>query len=122
MQWIFMLIGLVLGASIGESFSAGLFGILVMNAHRGLPVDESSFATLEQRLATVPFGPPNINTLIGAARDFADGHILVDSNVVERIFRAAMSNPLLTDSSRSQLVYEFGNLPPQIRPKVELKQ
>ena len=28
MQWIFMLIGLVLGASIGESFSAGLFGIL----------------------------------------------------------------------------------------------
>lgn len=106
-------------ADNGPSSIAGLFGILVMNAHRELPVDESSFESLEQRLATVPFGPPNMNTLIGAARDMADGHIVVDSRVVDRIYRAAMSNPLLTVASRSQIIFEFGNLPPQIRPKME---
>ncbi|MBK8894754.1 MAG: hypothetical protein IPN64_12100 [Propionivibrio sp.] len=49
--------------------------------------------TLEQRLATVPLGPPNMNTLIGAARDIADGHILLDPKIVDRILRAALSNP-----------------------------
>ena len=101
---------------------AGLFGILAMNAHRGLPVDESSLEILEQRLATVRFGPPNTNTLIGAARDFADGHILIDSKVITRIFHATMSNPLLTDSSRNQLISEFGKLPQQIRPRVETEK
>lgn len=105
-------------ADNGPSSIAGLFGILAMNAHRGLPVDESSLEALEQRLATVPFGPPNTNTLIGAARDFADGHILVNSKVVGRIFRAAISNPLLTGSHRSLIIAEFSNLPPEIRPKV----
>jgi hypothetical protein len=106
-------------ADNGPSSIAGLFGILAMNAHRGLPVDESLFKTLEQRLATVPFGPPNMNTLIGAARDIADGHIVVSSKIVERIFRAAMSNPLLIGFNRSQIISEFGNLPPQIRPIME---
>ena len=84
-----------------------------------MPVDESSLEILEQRLATVRFGPPNTNTLIGAARDFADGHILVDSEVIARIFRVTMSNPLLTDSVRNQLVSEFSKLPQQIRPRIE---
>jgi hypothetical protein len=106
-------------ADNGPSSIAGLFGILAMNAHRGLPVDESILETLEQRLATVPFGPPNMNTLTGAARDIADGHIVVNSKIVDRIYRAAMSNPLLTGIGRSQIISEFGNLPPQIRPIME---
>jgi len=106
-------------ADNGPSSIVGLFGILAMNAHRGLPVDESILETLELRLATVPFGPPNMNTLKGAARDIGDGHIVVNSKIVDRIYRAAMSNPLLTDFSRSQIISEFGNLPPQIRPIME---
>ena len=90
-----------------------------MNAHRGLPVEEPLLETLEQRLATVPLGPPNMNTLIGAARDIADGHILLDPKIVDRILRAALSNPLLTDTSRNQLTSEFGKIPPHIRPKME---
>ncbi len=104
-------------AEHGPSSISGLFGILAMNAHRGLPVDESSFVTLELRLASVPFGPPNMNTLIAATRDIADGHIQVDSRIVTRIFHAAMSNPQLTRASRNQIAAEFNHLPPEIRPR-----
>lgn len=107
-------------ADNGPSSITGLFFILVMNAHRGLPVEEPLLETLEQRLATVPLGPPNMNTLIGAARDIADGHILLDPKIVDRILRAALSNPLLTDTSRNQLISEFGKIPPHIRPKMEI--
>lgn len=104
-------------ADNAPSSIAGLINILAMNAERGLPVDEILLKTLEQRLATVPFGPPNKNTLIGAVRDIASGYIVVNSELVDRLYRATMSNPLLTGNHRSQIISEFDNLPPEIRPK-----
>jgi len=95
---------------------SGLLGILAVNAKRRLPVDDALLKELEQRLATVPFGPPNKNSLIGAARDIASGYFTVNAEVVERLYRAALSNPLLTANHRSQIIAEFGNLPPEIRP------
>jgi hypothetical protein len=99
---------------------SGLLGILVVNAERRLPLEETLLAELEQRLATVPFGPPNKNSLIGAARCMASGECAVSAEVVERIYRAALANPRLTGSHRSQVVTEFGNLPPEIRPGAKL--
>ncbi|MFA5241342.1 MAG: pilus assembly protein PilF [Sulfuricella sp.] len=96
---------------------AGLINILVLNAGRKLPVDEIFIETLEQRLATVPFGPPNKNTLIGVVRDIASGHVVVNAEIVDRLYRATMSNPLLTGDHRNQIILEFDNLPPEIRPK-----
>lgn len=98
---------------------AGLTGMLAANAERKLPMDEALLATLEQRLATVPFGPPNKNSLIGVVRCIASGECPVSAEVVERLYRATMSNPLLTGNHRSQIISEFGNLPPEIRPKTE---
>ena len=98
---------------------AGLLGMLVLNAERGLPPDETLLAILEQRLATVPFGPPNKNSLIGAARCMGSGECAVNAEVVERLYRASLSNPLLTGSHRNQIIAEFANLPPKIRPKAE---
>jgi len=95
---------------------AGLIGMLAVNAQRRLPVDETLLVALEQRLATVPIGPPNKNSLIGAARCMGSGECAVSAEVVERLYRAALSNPLLTANHRSQIVAEFGNLPPEIRP------
>jgi len=98
---------------------SGLLGMLAVNAQRRLPADEALLVELEQRLATVPFGPPNKNSLVGAVRDIASGYFVVNAEVVERLYRAALSNPLLTGSHRSQIIAEFGNLPPEIRPKAE---
>jgi hypothetical protein len=96
---------------------AGVMGMLAVNAERGLPLDEAMLAELERRLATVPFGPPNMNTLIGAVRDFGSGNLVVNAEIVERIYRAALSNPRLAGSHRRKIIAEFDNLPPEIRPK-----
>lgn len=98
----------------------GLAGMLAVNAKRGLPVDEVVLAELERRLATVPFGPPNKNTLVGAVRDMASGYFAVDAKIVGRLYRAVLSNPRLGRSHRRQIIAEFGALPPEIRPGAEL--
>lgn len=98
---------------------SGLLGIFAVNSERKLPVEEELLERLEQRLATVPFGPPNKNSLIGAVRDIGSGYFTVNAEVVNRLYRAAMSNPRLTGDIRNQVVSEFGNLPPEIRPKME---
>jgi hypothetical protein len=106
-------------ADVEPSSIDGLVNILALSAGKKLPVDENLMKALEQRLATVPFGPPNKNTLIGAVRDIGSGYIVVTPETVDRLYRAAMSNPRLTGSIRSEIISEFGNLPPEIRPKAE---
>lgn len=98
---------------------SGLLGMLAVNAQRRLPLDDALLTELEQRLATVPFGPPNKNSLVGAVRDMASGYFAVNAETVERLYRATMSNPLLTGSHRSQIVAEFANIPPEIRPNTD---
>lgn len=105
-------------ADIGTSSISGLIGILAMNTRRGIPIEESLLASLEQRLSTVPFGPPNMNTLIGLARDIAKGNIVIKQDIIDRLFRSAISNPRLTIADRNQIILEFGRLPPEIRPKL----
>ncbi len=109
-------------ADNAPSSIAGLLGMLVVNAERRLPVDETLLETLEQRLATVPFGPPNKNSLIGATRCIASGSCTVDAAVVDRLYRAAMTNPRLTGSHKYQVVSEFDKLPLEVRPETGLLQ
>ena len=109
-------------ADIDLSSISGLFGILAMNAHRGIPIEAPLLTALEQRLAFIPFGPPNMNTLIGATKDIASGHIVIDSNSVDRIFRAAISNPRLNAAERNHIVIEFGKIPQALHPQMDSLQ
>jgi len=104
-------------ADNAPSSIAGLFGIFAMNVEKGLPEDEALLKALEDKLATVPFGPPNKNTLIGAIRDIASGYLVVDREVVDRLYRAVMSNPRLEGEMRRQVISEFDNMPAELRPK-----
>ena len=104
---------------IAPSSTSGLLGVLVVNAERGLQADPALIETLEHRLATTPFGPPNVNSLVGTVRCIASGDCAVNPEVVDRLYRAALSNPTLTGAFRSGIVSEFNKLPPQTRPKSE---
>jgi len=101
-------------ANVGPANVAGLTSLLAMNAERSLQIDSALVEELEHRLATAPFGPPNKNSLIGVARCIAIGSCNVDSEVIDRLYRAALSNPTLTGNLRSQIVSEFDQIPPQV--------
>ena len=106
-------------AELAPSSTSGLFGMLVVNAERGLQADPVLIETLEHRLATTPFGPSNINSLVGTVRCIASGVCTVNSEVVNQLYRAALSNPTLNSSYRSGIISEFSKLPLEIRPKAE---
>jgi len=106
-------------ADIAPSNLAGFLGILMINAQRGMLVDEHTLQSLESRLATVPFGPPNKNSLIGIARSIGREENVITAQVVERIYRAALSNPRLVGDLRNQVISEFANLPPELRPRAK---
>lgn len=106
-------------ADVAPSSIDGLIGLLGINAERKLPLDESLIKALEQRLANVPFGPPNKNSLIGIAWCISDGSCAISPDIVDRLYHAALSNPTLTDNFRNQIITEFGHIPPQIWPNKE---
>jgi len=101
-------------ANVAPNNIGGLTSLVAMNAERGLQIDSTLIDALEHRLATAPFGPPNKNSLVGVARCIASRSCSVDSEVIGRLYRAALSNPTLTGSLRSQIVSEFGQIPPQV--------
>jgi hypothetical protein len=106
-------------ADVAPTNLAGLLGVLVVGAERRLPADEALLEALEHRLMTVPFGPPNKNTLVGFARCISEGNCAVDSKIITRLHRATLSNPTLTGGMRDQIVFEFDQLPAQIWSRAE---
>lgn len=106
-------------ADVAPANVAGLVGLLAVSAERRLPEDEVLIEALERRLATVPFGPPNKNTLIGLVRCIAERDCAVNSKIITRLYRATLSNPTLTAGNRDQIVSEFGQLPAQIWSRLE---
>lgn len=109
-------------ANVAPTNVAGLTSLLVMNAERGLQVDDALIKELEYRLATAPFGPPNKNSLVAVVRCIVNGSCVVDSRIIDRLYRAALSNPTLTGDLRNQVIFEFGQIPPQVWPRLALSE
>jgi hypothetical protein len=104
-------------ADVAPSRIDGLTGLLALNAERKLQVDPALIVELEHRLATVPFGPPNKNSLIGVVRCIGSGSCAVNPDIIDRLYRAALANPSLTGDLRNQVVSEFGQLSSRVWPR-----
>lgn len=102
-------------AEISSLNTSGLFGLLVINAERGIAIDSALVEILAQRLATIPFNPPNINALIGTARCINSGRCTVSPKVVNMLYRASLTNPTLTGKYRDQVVLEFSEVVSKIQ-------
>jgi len=107
-------------ADVAPANTSGLFGLLVVNAERGIPINPELIELLEHRLATVPLGSPNLNSIIGTARCIAEGDCSVNQNITNRIYRAALSNPTLTIRNKNLLISEFSQLPLEVQPRIKM--
>lgn len=94
-------------ADISPMNVAGWFGVIVVNSERGLATDPLVVKTLEQKLATIPFSPPNVNALIGLQKSVINGQSSINPEVVDGLFNAALSNPTLTGAYRSLVLMAF---------------
>lgn len=94
-------------ADLSASDTTGLFGLIVINARRELPIDESTVDLLESKLKTVPLGPPNINALIGTQRCYNAQQCSIDVSYLRRLFDAALSNPTLHSGNKSMILMSY---------------
>lgn len=106
-------------AQVGTTRIDGLVGLMWMSAERGMAPDPSVVDELESRLASVPFGPPNKNSLLALLLCVEYGICKVESPVIDRLYHASMSNPKLVGKHRKQLVAEFRRLPQSVWQRKE---
>lgn len=109
-------------AENSSSNISGLLGLLVINAERNMQQDPTLIKTLEMRLPEIPSSPPNINALIGTARCIAGGQCIIDPEIVNRLYHAALSNPKIIGAYRDQLVFEFSGLSQHLEHNADYKQ
>ena len=87
-------------AYLSDHDTAGLFGILALNAERGLSTDPSWLNELEKRLLNSPTSPSQVNSLVALEKCQADGGCNHSPELTERLLRAALSNPTLRGAER----------------------
>lgn len=97
-------------ASLSDSDTTGLFGLIVINARRDLPIDQALVETLENTLRTIPLSPPNLNALIGTERCYSALKCSIRQDYMRRLFVAALANPTLQGSSKSMILMSFSKV------------
>jgi len=97
-------------ANLSDNDTTGLFGLVIINARRDLPIEETQIALLENKLRTVPFSPPNVNALIGTERCYMSGKCFIQPEIMNRLFVAALANPTLQGGNRSMVLMSFSKV------------
>lgn len=107
-------------ANLSETDTAGFFGIIAVNAERGITTDPSWSDELERRLEHLPSSPSSINSLMALEKCLASGRCKHGPELMERLLRAALRNPSLTGPRRStalfalsDFLFKVGHLPEQ---------
>lgn len=94
-------------ASLDETAVNGLFGMILLDASSGRPIDGPTVDRLAARLGRVPLGL----TVIGAFRSLVNcirqGKVDVPRPTVVRLFEAALGNPTTSHQTRAALLSEL---------------
>lgn len=97
-------------ANLSESDTTGLFGLIVINARRDLPIEQTQIELLETKLRTIPLSPPNVNALIGTERCYSSHKCSIPTADMRRLFVAALSNPTLQGGNKSMVLMSFSKV------------
>ena len=90
-------------AELRESFTDGLFGLVVLYSRNGLQPGEALVEELLVRLRTQPLNANTLRQISNLARCYEAAECRLDPALLERIRSAALANPRMSDSMRSFL-------------------
>lgn len=90
-------------AELRESFTDGLFGLLVLYSRNGLEPGEALVEDLSLRLREQPLNANTLRQIANLARCTEAGECRLDPALIERLRLAALANPRLTEDMRSFL-------------------
>jgi hypothetical protein len=82
------------------SAKAGLLGLIRLNCIAGIKIDPFWVDELERRLAKTRLPPPDSNLLFSVKESALQNHLCLKDLEVQRLFKAALSNPMAASKSR----------------------
>lgn len=97
-------------ADLSSSDTAGLLGLIGLNAERGRPLEERWVQELEHRLEHNPFSASAVNSLMHLERCLTSGHCKHPPQFLERLLQAALRNPTLSGIRRSNVQFAWSKL------------
>lgn len=97
-------------ADLSSSDTAGLLGLIGLNAERGRPVEESWVQVLEHRLEHNPFSASAVNSLMHLEKCLTSGHCKHPPQFLARLLQAALRNPTLSGMRRSNVQFAWSKL------------
>lgn len=95
-----------LAESINPGSTSGLFALVLLDAHLGLPLKAEQVAELTQRLQFRPFASVSLQHLRSLSQCFAKGLCQFTPQEINRIFAASLANPTLLGTTRAKVLSE----------------
>lgn len=96
-------------AELSSTDTSGLFGLIVLNAGRDRPVEESWVKELEYRLEHLPIAPAAVNSLMHLEKCLTNGICIHSRLDMARLLKAALRNPTLNGNGRSSVQFAWSN-------------
>lgn len=97
-------------ADLSATDTAGLLGLIGLNAGRGRPIEERWVHELEYRLEHRPFAPAAVNSLMHLEKCLTQGICRHTPQDMARLLQAALRNPTLYGKGRSSVQFAWSNL------------
>ena len=97
-------------ADLSSGDTAGLLGLIGLNAERGRPVEDRWVQELEYRLEHQPIAAAAVNSLMHLERCLTSGHCKQPPQFLARLLQAALRNPTLSGMRRSNVQFAWSKL------------
>ncbi len=97
-------------AVLSSTDTAGLLGLIGLNAGRGKPIEESWVKELEYRLEHRPFTPSAANSLMHLEKCLTQGNCKHSPQDMQRLLQAVLRNPTLYGQGRCSMQFALSHL------------
>lgn len=96
-------------AELSESYTDGLFGLLMIEGIEGEAMEEKQYQSLLARLANGPFNNNNYNYLSALFRCMKKGVCRMDPRRVEMVVEACKKNQFFTGQNKVNILTQYSN-------------
>jgi hypothetical protein len=99
----------VKAAELSPSDTLGLFGLIALNSHRGMPVEESWVRALAGRIKHSPFSASTAASLASLQQCVTAASCKIAPESMESLIMAALQNPTLQQNSKVKILFTWSD-------------
>lgn len=110
----------VKAAELSPTDTLGLFGLIALDAKRGIKIEDSWINALVGRIKKYPLAPSTSNSIASLEKCVASGSCKLQPDILEDIMQAALQNSSIQDRARIQILFARSDFLFRIRQQPDL--